>query len=56
MRIRRKTREAHARGVQQVRFEVCQPTAEQQRADIATNKRKAAALRAAAEKKSEETR
>lgn len=49
MKLRRKTREAYARDRQQVRFEVCQPTAAQQRADLEANKRKAAALRAAAQ-------
>jgi hypothetical protein len=44
MRLRRKTREAYARDRQQVRFEVCQPTAAQQRADIAINQRKAKRL------------
>lgn len=44
MRIRRKTREAYARDRQQVRFEVCQPTAAQQRADVEANKRKAKRL------------
>lgn len=51
MRIRRKTREAFARDRQQVRFEVCQPTAAQQRADIETNKAKAEALRLATQNK-----
>jgi hypothetical protein len=44
MRLRRKTREAHARGIQQVRFEACQPTVAQQRADIEANKAKAKRL------------
>lgn len=44
MKPRRKTREAAARGRQQVVFEVCQPTVAQQRADIEANKRKAKQL------------
>lgn len=55
MRIRRKTREAYARGRQQVRFEVCQPTAAQQQADIETNKRKAKQLADQAKARAEET-
>ena len=50
MSLRRKTREAYARDRQQVRFEVCQPTVAQQRADIAANKRKAELLRRSAER------
>lgn len=53
MRLRRKTREAYARDVQQVRFEVCQPTAEQQRADIESNKAKNRRLAIAARKREE---
>lgn len=53
MKLRRKTREAAARGRQQVVFEVCQPTVSQQLADIEANKRKAKRLAIAARKREE---
>lgn len=54
MSIRRKTREAYARDRQQVRFEVCQPTAAQVQADLAANQAKAKRLAIAARKREEE--